>query len=210
MNGEARNFALRPPEANRIGDLRLKEIDEMKHRTQYSEFSIQQRSKVALPLIGTLVLLLAAYCVLPAAHFVKAAPAANVQPRPVGVVTDTPAIAITNAAATTSATPTTSAHEAQVLWTFGTVNGTYSSCAVQAKTSYDGVNYLSLGSPVTVTATTGTVNAWTIIEQLGTNSVTTSAASSTAAVGFGQVTELTFSCSSYGTAAPVNISVIYR
>ena len=182
----------------------------MKHRTQYSEFSIQQRSKVALPLIGTLVLLLAAYCVFPAAYFVKAAPAANVQPRPVGVVTDTPAIAITNAAATTSATPTTSAHEAQVLWTFGTVNGTYSSCAVQAKTSYDGVNYLSLGSPVTVTATTGTVSAWTIIEQLGTNSVTTSVASSTAALGFGQVTEFTFSCSSYGTAAPVNISVIYR
>ena len=182
----------------------------MNHRIQHSEFSVRRRSSVSLPLMGTLVLLLAAYCILPAAYFVKAAPAANVQPRPVGVVTDTPAIAITNAAATTSSTPTTSAREAQVLWTFGTVSGTYTSCAVQAKTSYDGVNYLSLGSPVTVTATTGTVNAWTIIEQLGTNSVTTSAASSTAALGFGQLTEFAFSCTSYGTAAPVSVSVIYR
>jgi hypothetical protein len=191
-----------------IGDLRLKETGEMNKRIQDSEFSNQQRSRAALPLLGTLVLLLAAYCVLPTAYFVKAAPAANV--RPVGVVTDTPAIAITNATATTSATPTTSAHEAQVQWTFGTVSGTYSSCTVQAKTSYDGTNYLTLGSPVAVTATTGAVNAWTLIEQLGTNSVTTSTASSTAALGFGQATAFNFSCSSYGTAAPVNISVIYR
>jgi len=182
----------------------------MNNKIQDSGFGIPQRSRMALPLTATLVLLLAAYCVLPTAYFVKAAPAANVQPRPVGAVTDTPAVTITNAAATTSATPTTSAHEAQVQWTFGTVSGTYSSCTVQAKASYDGTNYLTLGSPVTVTATTGAVNAWTIIEQLGTSSVTTSTASSTAALGFGQVTAFTFSCSSYGTAAPVNVSVIYR
>jgi hypothetical protein len=193
-----------------IGDLRLKEIGEMNNRIQDSGFSFWQRSSLAMPLMAALILLLAAYCVLPAAYLVKAAPAANVQPRPVGVVTDTPGITIASAAATTSATPTTSAHEAQVLWSFGTVSGTYTSCAVQAKTSYDGVNYLSFGSPVTVTATTGTLNAWTLIEQLGTNSVTTSTASSTAALGFGQVTEFTFSCSSYGTAAPVSINVIYR
>jgi len=191
-----------------IGDLRLKETGEMNKRIQDSGFSILRRSRLALPFMGTLVLLLAAYCVLPTADFVKAAPAANV--RPVGVVTDTPAIAITNASATTSATPTTSAHETQVQWTFGTVSGTYSSCTVQAKTSYDGTNYLTLGSPVTVTATTGAVNAWTLIEQLGTSSVTTSTASSTAALGFGQATAFNFSCSSYGTAAAVNISVIYR
>jgi hypothetical protein len=193
-----------------IGDLRLKETGEMNKRIQDSEFSNLQRSRIAVPLMGTLVLLLAAYGALPTAYFVKAAPAANVQPRPVGAVTDTPAIAITNATATSGATPTTSAHEAQVQWSFGTVSGTYSSCTVQAKTSYDGTNYLTLGSPVTVTATTGAVNAWTLIEQLGTNSVTTSAASSTAALGFGQATAFNFSCSSYGTAAPVNISVIYR
>jgi len=182
----------------------------MNHTFQDSAFGFQRRPGVALPLAGALILVLAAYCVLPAVYFVKAAPPANVQPRPVGVVTDTPAITITTAAATTSATPTTGAREAQVLWTFGAVSGTYTTCTVQAKTSYDGANFLSLGSPVTVTATTGAVNAWTIIEQLGTNSVTTSTASSTAALGFGQVTAFTFSCSSYGTAAPVNISVIYR
>ncbi len=182
----------------------------MNNTIQDSGLSARQWSRIAFPLMGTPILLLAAYCVLPTAYFVKAAPVANVQSRPVGAVTDTPAIAITNSTATASATPTTSAHEAQVLWTFGTVSGTYSTCTVQAKTSYDGMNYLTLGSPVTVTATTGAVNAWTLVEQLGTNSVTTSAVSSTAALGFGQATAFSFSCSSYGTAAPVNISVIYR
>jgi len=135
---------------------------------------------------------------------------ANVQPRPVGVVTDTPSISIGSAAATSSATPTTSAHEAQIQWAFGTVTGSYGTCTVQAKTSYDGVNYLNLGSAATVTVTSNTLNTWTLIEQLGTTSVTTSAVSSTAALGFGQLTEFVFSCSSYGTSAPVSINVIYR
>jgi len=182
----------------------------MNTRTQKSGLGEGQRPRVAMPLMGALVLLLLAYGILPNAISVKAAPAANVQPRPVGAVTDTPAITISNASATTSATPTTGAREAQVQWTFGNVTGAYSSCTVQAKTSYDGTNYLTLGAPVTVTATNGAVNAWTIIEQLGTNSVTTSAVSSTAALGFGQATAFTFACSGYGTAAPVNISVIYR
>jgi hypothetical protein len=153
--------------------------------------------------------LLAAYCLLPTTYCVKAAPV-NVQQRPVGVVTDTPAITITTSAATSSATPTTSAHEAQIQWTFGTVSGTYSGCTVQAKTSYDGVNFLTLGSPAAVTVTSNALNAWTVIEQLGTTSVTTSSVSPSAALGFGQLTEFTFSCSSYGTSAPVSISVIYR
>jgi hypothetical protein len=135
----------------------------------------------------------------------------NVQPRPTGVVVDTPAITIAGGTATTTSTPTTAAHEAQIQWTFGTVVGSYGTCTVQAKTSYDGVNYLTLGSAVSVTATTGTVNAWTIIEQLGTTSVTTSSASATAALGFGQATEFVFACSGgYGTSAPVSIAVIYR
>jgi hypothetical protein len=171
-----------------------------------------RRGLIATGVIG--LLLLAAYCLLPTAYSVKATPAGpsgtNVQPRPVGVITDTPAITITTAAATSSATPTTSAREAQIQWTFGTVSGTYSSCSVQAKTSYDGTNYLNLGSAATVTATSGAVNAWTIIEELGANSVTTSAVSSSVALGFGQLTEFAFSCSSYGTAAPVAVSVIYR
>lgn len=132
------------------------------------------------------------------------------QPRPTGVIVDTPAITIAGAAASSTATPTTSAHEAQILWNFGTVSGTYSSCTVQAKTSYDGVNFLTLGSAVSITVTSNTLNAWTIIEQLGTTSVTSSAVSSTAALGFGQLTEFSFSCSSYGTSAPVAVSVIYR
>lgn len=186
----------------------------MTNRIQDSGFRVQERPSFILPVLTALVLLLAAYCLLPTAYSVKAAPAgaggANVQPRPVGVVTDTPAINITTAAATSSATPTTGAREAQIQWVFGTVSGTYSSCTVQAKTSYDGTSYLSLGSAVTVTVTSGAVNAWTIIEELGANSVTTSAVSSTAALGFGQLTEFAFSCSGYGTSAPVSINVIYR
>jgi hypothetical protein len=82
---------------------------------------------------------------------------------------------------------------------------------VQAKTSYDGVNYLTLGSAVPVTVSTNAVNAWTIIEELGTDSVTSSAVSSTAALGFGQLTMYTFACSGgYGASAPVTVSVIYR
>lgn len=139
-----------------------------------------------------------------------AAAPANVQPRPTGVVVDTPTISIAGAAATTTSTPTTTAHEAQVQWTFGSVVGSYGTCTVQANTSYDGVNYLTLGGAVSVTATTGAVNAWTIIEQLGTTSVTTSSVSATAALGFGQATKFTFACSTYGTSAPVTVSVIYR
>jgi len=134
----------------------------------------------------------------------------SVQPRPTGVIVDTPAITIAGATATTTATPTSSAHEAQILWNFGTVSGTYSTCTVQAQTSYDGTNYLTLGSAASVTVTSNTLNAWTVIEQLGTTSVTTSSVSSTAALSFGQLTRWAFSCSSYGTSAPVSVSVIYR
>lgn len=136
--------------------------------------------------------------------------AANVQPRPTGVIVDSPTVAITTGTATTSSTPTTTAHEAQVLWTFGTVSGTYSGCTVQAMTSFDGANFLTLGSAAPVTVTSNTVNAWTLIGQLGTTSVTTSSVDEGVALGFGQVTEFNFSCSSYGTSAPVAISVIYR
>ena len=137
--------------------------------------------------------------------------AANVQPRAQGVIVDNPTITITTATADTTATPTTSAHEAQVFWSFGTVAGTYSTCTVQAKTSYDGSTWLTLGTAVTVTVTSSTNNAWTLIEQIGTTSVTSSAVSSTAALGFGQLTKFTFGCSgTYGTSAPVTITAIYR
>lgn len=171
-----------------------------------SRFRIQAR-RAPVVLVGALLFgLLAFLC----PHLPQPVNAANVQPRPTGVIVDTPAITIAGANATTTATATTSAHEAQISWTFGTVSGTYSSCTVQAKTSYDGVNFLTLGSPASVTVTSNTVNSWTLIEQLGTTSVTTSSVSSSAALGFGQLTEFTFSCSGYGTSAPASISVIYR
>ena len=135
----------------------------------------------------------------------------NVQQRPTGVVTDTPTVTIGGAAATTTSTPTTTAHEAQIQWTFGTVTGTYTTCTAQAETSYDGATWLTLGSAVSLTVTTGAVNAWTILEEVGTGPVTASAVSSTAAMGFGQATKFTFACSGgYGTSAPVTVSVIYR
>ena len=128
-----------------------------------------------------------------------------------GVFTvDTPTITIAGATADTTATPTTAAREAQINWTFGTVAGTYTTCTVQAKTSVDGTNWLTLGTAASVTATTNSVNQWTLIEQAGTTSVTTSTVSSTAALGFGQLTKFTFACSAYGTSAPVTVSVIYR
>jgi len=135
----------------------------------------------------------------------------HVQSQPTGVVTDTPAITIAGATADTASTPTTTAHEAQIQWTFGAVTGTYTTCTAQAKTSYDGSTWLTLGSAASLTVTTGAVNAWTILEQAPTTSVTTSAVSSTAALGFGQATKFTFACSGgYGTSAAASISVIYR
>jgi len=147
-------------------------------------------------------------------HVIKSPLPARAAPTAIGqpllAVLDSPSITIAAATATSSPTPTAGAHEAQIQWTFGTVTGSYGTCTVQAETSYDGSNYLTLGSAVSVTATSKTINAWTLIEQLGTTSVTSSAVSSSAALGFGQITEFVFACSSYGTTAPVTISVIYR
>ncbi|MGA2475196.1 MAG: hypothetical protein ABSF73_01105 [Terriglobia bacterium] len=170
-----------------------------------------------------LVLLLAALYALflnprcwPPVHAAGPAPygagaGTNVQQQPTGVVRDTPAITVASATADTASTPTTTAHEAQIQWTFGTVTGNYTTCTAQAKTSYGGSTWLTLGSAVSLTVTTGAVNAWTILEEVGTGSVTTSAVSSTAALGFGQATKFTFACSGgYGTSAPVTVSVIYK
>lgn len=122
-----------------------------------------------------------------------------------GYILDNPTISIAGATATTGVTT------AHIAWVFGTVSGTYTTCTVQAKTSFDGVNWLTLGSAASVTATTGTVNAWDIYQQAPTTSgVTTTTVSSSAAAGFGLLTEYTFACSAYGTSAPVTISVIYR
>jgi hypothetical protein len=130
---------------------------------------------------------------------------------PVGFVTDNPAITIAAATADTTTTSTAATREVQIVWVFGTVAGSYTGCTVQLKTSYDGTNYLTLGSAGSVTVTSNTVNAWTVLEAGPTTTVTTSSVSSSAALGFGQLTKATFACSGgYGTSAPVVITTIYR
>ena len=126
-------------------------------------------------------------------------------------ILDNPVLSIAGATTTTSPTSTTGATTAHLTWVFGTVSGTYTGCTVQAKTSFDGVNLLNLGSAAAVTVTTNAINAWDIYQQAPvTTGVTTTTVSSTAAAGFGQLTEYTFACSAYGTSAPVTITAIYK
>ncbi len=128
-----------------------------------------------------------------------------------GYILDNPLLTIAGAGISTNPTSTTGATTAHVTWVFGTVSGTYTGCTVQAKTSFDGVNFLNLGSAAAVTVTTNAVNAWDIYQQAPvTTGVTTTAVSSTAAAGFGQLSEYTFACSAYGTSAPVTITAIYQ
>lgn len=137
-------------------------------------------------------------------------PAQETQISPPQVVIARPTITIAGATVDSTASPTGNAREAQIFWKFGTVSGTYTTCTVQAKTTYDGTNYLTLGSAVAVAATTDTGTAWSLYGQLGTTTVTTSASSTTVALGFGLFTKYTFNCSVFGTSAPVTITVIYR
>jgi hypothetical protein len=128
-----------------------------------------------------------------------------------GYILDHPLLTIAGASITTNPTSTTGATTAHITWVFGTVSGTYTSCTVQAKTSYDGVNFLNLGSAASVSVSSNAVNAWDIYQQAAVNTgVTTTTVSGTVAAGFGQYVEYTFACSSYGTSAPVTITVIYK
>jgi hypothetical protein len=143
------------------------------------------------------------------------APAAGGTPANViyrsGVVVDTPTITIAGATATTTSTPTTAAREAHVLWQFGTVSGTYTTCTAQAKTTYDGVNFVNLGGTAALTVTSTTVNAWDIYQQAAASTgATVTAPSPTSGTGFGQATQFVFACTAYGTSAPVTVTVIYR
>lgn len=134
-------------------------------------------------------------------------------------VVDTPAITIGGSSATTTGTPTTGVTSARVIWTFGTVTGTYSSCVAQAQTSYDGVRFLNLGASPQLNVATGAVNSWGIYELPltaavvapgDTSGIAVTPVSTTVASSFGQVTQFTFSCAGYGTAAPVSLTVVYR
>jgi hypothetical protein len=128
-----------------------------------------------------------------------------------GYILDNPLLTISGATVTTNPTSTTGATTAHITWVFGTVAGTYSTCTVQAKTSFDGVNFLNLGSAAAVSVATNAINAWDIYQQAPvTTGVTTTTVSSSAAAGFGQWSEYTLACSAYGTSAPVTITVIYK
>jgi len=128
-----------------------------------------------------------------------------------GYILDNPILTITGASTTTGPTSTTGSTTAHLTWVFGTVSGTYTGCTVQAKTSFDGLNWLNLGSAVSLTVGTGALNAWDIYQQAPvTTGVTTTAVSNSAAAGFGQLTEYTFVCSGYGSSAPVTITAIYK
>jgi len=128
-----------------------------------------------------------------------------------GYILDNPVLTIAGATVTTSPTTTAGATTVHLSWVFGTVTGTYTGCTVQAKTSFDGVNWLTLGSATAVTATSNTVNAWDIYQQAPvTTGVTSTSASSTVAAGFGLSSKYTFACTGYGTSAPVTITAIYK
>lgn len=126
-------------------------------------------------------------------------------------ILDSPVLTIAGATATTNPTSTTGATTVHVAWNFGTVAGTYTGCTVQAKTSYDGVNWLTLGSAASITVGSSAVNTWDIYQQAPvTTGVTTTTVSGSAAAGIGLQTKYTFACSSYGTSAPVIITAIYK
>jgi hypothetical protein len=128
-----------------------------------------------------------------------------------GYILDNPVLSITGSGISTSPTSVAGATTAHVTWVFGTVSGTYSGCTVQAKTSYDGVNFLNLGSAASLAVTSNALNAWDIYQQAPvTTGVTTTTVSGSAAPGFGQYVEYTFACSSYGSSAPVTITAIYK
>lgn len=110
----------------------------------------------------------------------------------------------------TNLVPSTTAHEAVVNLTFGTVVGSFGTCTAQLNTTSDGVSFQTLGAAQSITITSNHINAWTIIEQTGTTSVTSGAVSATVALSFGQQSYLALACSSYGTSAPATLSVTYK
>ena len=121
--------------------------------------------------------------------------------QPVNVV-NAPTINITTATVDSSYFNSVGLGSILVQWKFGTVAGSFTTCTVQAKTSVNGSDYLTLGSAIPITVTTGTINIW----NLGGSSTTT--VSSSASPVFGSRTKFTFACSAYGTSAPVTISVV--
>lgn len=128
-----------------------------------------------------------------------------------GYILDNPLLTIAGASITTNPTSTTGATTAHITWVFGAITGSYTSCTVQAKTSFDGLNWLNLGGAAALSVTSNAVNAWDVYQQAPvTTGVTTTTVSGTTAAGFGQWSEYAFNCSAYGTSAPVTITAIYK
>jgi hypothetical protein len=100
---------------------------------------------------------------------------------------------------------TTGAHSITFQVKLGTVAGSYSTCTAQAKTTIDGGAspiWLTIGSPASLTVTTGTNNAFTIVEPLAAT------VSATAANGFGRLSKVTIDCGAFGTTAPVTLDQV--
>ena len=149
----------------------------------------------------------------------SAAPSPSNQIPPSNGVIDSPLITIAGATATSGKTPTSGVGSVRVIWSFGTVLGTYTGCTVQAQSTYDNVNFLNLGGAEPITVTSGTLNAWGIYElpltagvQFPTDStgIAVTPVSTNVATSFGQAAQFVFACTGYGTSAPANITVIYR
>lgn len=106
-------------------------------------------------------------------------------------------------------TPSTGATRADIEVKFGTVSGTYTTCTVQLKTTYNGTDFLTIGTASSVTVTSNTINAFTIMGEapVGTG-VTNGAVSGTAALTIGRQVKITAACSGgYGTSAPFSYSI---
>lgn len=124
-------------------------------------------------------------------------------------ITDAPTITIAAAPVQSSTTPTAGVAAVQIQMKFGTVVGSYTTCTAQLQTSMDnGTTWLTIGTAPTVTVTSNTVNTWVVFAEIGSTSVVVSAVSSTVALVFGNVSRLSFSCSGYGTSAPVSINTL--
>jgi len=131
--------------------------------------------------------------------------------QPFASVVDTQTITVAGATITSNPITVPYVKSAHISWTFGAVVGSYTGCTVQAKTAYDGINFTTLGSAVSITVAGNTIEEWDIYEQMGSSSgVTTTTPSTSAALSFGQVTEFVLACSGYGTSAAVTQNVIYR
>lgn len=127
-------------------------------------------------------------------------------------IADSAAFTVGTATIDTPATPTTGSTSAQAYIAFDTVAGSFTTCTMQAKTSIDGTNYLTLGGAANVTITSTTKTYWAVLAQApSTSAVTTSTPSTSAALGFGALTKFTIACSGgYGTSAPGTLTVVYK